>query len=185
MISEYPSAIGANGMAPAPSPAASQHVEVIGTHLRIAADVQLGGFRRLSDYVSLQSGSLTLRGVTLLNRRGMATADQLAELTIRQEDLTLIAQRIAPPPELEPISDDVRVDKIRRRILAVTTGHVVEGTVSLYPGADLIAFLQATDPPFLPLVDVRVRWLADRRLKTTYEFVLLNRSHVVAVTGLD
>jgi hypothetical protein len=185
MITEYPSAIGANSMAPASSPAASQHVEVIGTHLRIAADVQLGGFRRLSDYVSLQSGSLTLRGVTLLNRRGMATADQLAELTIRQEDLTLIAQRIAPPPELEPISDDVRVDKIRRRVLAVTTGHVVEGTVSLYPGADLIAFLQATDPPFLPLVDVRVRWLADRRLKTTYEFVLLNRSHVVAVTGLD
>jgi hypothetical protein len=185
MITEYPSAIGANGVAPSSSAAASQHVEVIGTHLRIAADVQLGGFRRLSDYVSLQSGSLTLRGVTLLNRRGMATADQLAELTIRQEDLTLIAQRIAPPPELEPISDDVRVDKIRRRVLAVTTGHVVEGTVSLYPGADLIAFLQATDPPFLPLVDVRVRWLADRRLKTTYEFVLLNRSHVVAVTGLD
>ena len=185
MITEYPSAVGANGMAPASSPAASQHVEVIGTHLRIAADVQLGGFRRLSDYVSLQSGSLTLRGVTLLNRRGMATADQLAELTIRQEDLTLIAQRIAPPPEVEPISDDVRVDKIRRRVLAVTTGHVVEGTVSLYPGADLIAFLQATDPPFLPLVDVRVRWLADRRLKTSYEFVLLNRSHVVAVTGLD
>jgi hypothetical protein len=185
MITEYPSAIGPNGMTPASSPAASQHVEVIGTHLRIAADVQLGGFRRLSDYVSLQSGSLTLRGVTLLNRRGMATADQLAELTIRQEDLTLIAQRIAPPPELEPISDDVRVDKIRRRVLAVTTGHVVEGTVSLYPGADLIAFLQATDPPFLPLVDVRVRWLADRRLKTTYDFVLLNRSQVVAVTGLD
>jgi len=179
VITEFPSTFAREQVA-AP---ARQRVEVIGTHLRITGDIQLRGFHRLSDFVSLQSGMLTLRDVTLLNRRGMATTDQVTELTIRQSDLTLIAQRYAPPPE--PASDDVVVDKIPRRILAVTTGHVVEGTVSLYPGADLMTFLQASDPPFLALLDARVRWLADRRLKTTYEFVLLNRSHVVAVTALD
>ncbi|HET7140890.1 MAG TPA: hypothetical protein VFJ03_00245 [Candidatus Limnocylindria bacterium] len=70
-------------------------------------------------------------------------------------------------------------------MMAVTVGHVVEGIVSLYPGAELVAYLQASDPPFLPLRDVRIRWLADRRLKASYEFALLNRAHVVAVTGLD
>lgn len=160
-----------------------QQVEVIGTHLRISGLIDLHGFGRLSDYVSLQPGSVALRDVTLLNRRGMPTADVLAGLSVRLSDLTLIAQRVAWPPP--PVPEDIYVNKIRRRVMALTIGHVVEATVALYPGAELMAFLQAHDPPFLPLIDVSVRWLADRRLKTRYEFVLLNRSHVVAFTGPD
>jgi hypothetical protein len=165
------------------APAARQQVEVIGVHLRVMGDMQLRGFHRLSDFVSLQTGSVVLRDVTLLNRRGMPTADRLDELSIRVAHLTLIAQRIAP--RSEPGSDEVHVEKERHRILALSEGHVVEGTVSLYPGADIMRFLESSDPPFLPLLDARVRWLADRRLKTRYEFLLLNRAHVVAVSGLD
>jgi hypothetical protein len=160
-----------------------QTVELIGTHLRVAGRVDLGGFDRLSDCVSLQTGSVHLRDVTLLNRRGMATADTLAELVVRLTDLALITQRVAPLLPSPP--GELKVNKIPRRIMAVTVGHVVEGTVGLYPGAELMAFLQASDPPFLPLRDVRVRWLADRRLKTSYDFALLNRAQIIAVSGLD
>lgn len=163
--------------------ATRQPVELIGTHVRISGTLAIGEFHRLTDYVNLQPGTLTLHDVTLLNRRGQPTADRLRTLSIRQRDVTLIAQRDAPAPP--PASDDIYVQKARRSILAVTTGHVVEGTVSLYPGAELEAFLQATDPPFLPLIRTRVRWLADRRLKTIYDFVLLNRSHVVASAGVE
>lgn len=160
----------------------TQAVELVGTHLRIAGSVRLGGFHRLSDYVSLQSQSIRLVDVTLLNRRGMPTADHLRHFAVRQSDVTFIAQRSAPPTQ--PATGDVRIEKVQRRILAVTTGHVLEGTVSLYPGADLMGFLESTDPPFLPVLEARVRWLADRRLKTTYEFLLLNRAHIIGVTGI-
>jgi hypothetical protein len=170
---------------PAQQAAAStrQQVEVIGTHLRMSGTVDLHGFGRLSDYVSLQPGSVPLWDVTLLNRRGQPTADTLRGLAIRLSDLTLITQRqaFAPPT----VGEDMYIDKIHRRVMAITVGHIVEGTVALYPGAELTAYLQAHDPPFVPMTDVHVRWLADRRLKTRFEFVLLNRSHVVAFTGLD
>jgi hypothetical protein len=163
--------------------AAGQSVEMVGTHVRISGTMDIGEFQRLTDYVNLQPGTLTLRDVTLLNRRGQTTADLLDRLAIRQRDVTLIAQRSAPP--LTEPTADVYIRKARHSIMALTTGHIVEGTISLYPGAELDAFLQATDPPFLPLIRTRVRWLADRRLKTVYEFVLLNRAHVLASTGVE
>ena len=168
---------------PQPTPAHPQPVELIGTNLRVGGSVDLGGFGRLSDYVSLQSASVKLHEATILNRRGMPTADRLPEMIVRLHDLALIGQRTAPRPA--PVLADVRVEKDRRRILAMTAAHIVEGTVSLYPGAELMAYLQATDPPFLPLLDVRLCWLSDRRLKTHFEFALLNRAQMVAVAPLD
>ena len=166
-----------------PKPAHSQLVELIGNDLRVGGSVDLGGFGRLSDYVSLQSGSVQLHEAMILNRRGMPTADRLPEMIIRLHDLALIGQRMAPRPA--PVLADVRVEKERLRILAITAAHIVEGTVSLYPGAELMAYLQATDPPFLPLLDATLRWLSDRRLKTHFEFALLNRAQMVAVAPLD
>jgi hypothetical protein len=165
------------------APSRLQTVELIGTHLRVAGEIDLGGFDRLSDYVSLQPGSVHLHAVTLLNRRGQLTADTLPQLVVRLKDLALITQRVAPRPQSS--SPEVRVAKVARRIMAMTVGHVVEGTVSLYPGAELVAYLEASDPPFLALRDVRIRWLADRRLKASYDFALLNRAQIIAVSGLD
>lgn len=55
----------------------------------------------------------------------MPTADSLPEMVVRLHDLALIGQRMAPQPA--PVLADVRVDKVRRRILAVTAAHIVEG----------------------------------------------------------
>ena len=45
----------------------------------------------------------------------------------------------------------------------------------------MIAFLDATDPHFIPMTNVRVRWLADRRLAGRFPFVLVQRDHIVGV----
>jgi len=165
--------------------AARQQVEVVGLHLRISGEVQLGTFHRLADYVNLQTSGFTLHAARLLNRRGMPTADVLREVAIHTPDVTAFAQRYSPPPEPSmDASDESRAEKERYRMIAVTPGHIIEGTVEIYAGAEVISFLQASDPPFLPLVDARLRWLADRRVKTTYSFLLLNRLHIVGVTVL-
>jgi hypothetical protein len=163
--------------------AARQEVEIIGSLLRVSGTVELQGFRRVSDYVTHQAEALTLRDATLLNRKGMPTADRLPRLVVHMPDMTLVGQRFVFHPD--PSDEEQRIEKVRRRIAALTSGHYVEGTVSLYPGADLLAVLQATDPPFLPLLDVRLRWLTDRRLKSRFEFALLNRRQIVAVAPLD
>jgi hypothetical protein len=166
-----------------PKPAHPELVELIGNDLRVTGSVGLGGFGRLSDFVTMQSGSVHLHEAVILNRRGMPTADSLPEMVVKLRDLAIIGQRVAHLPG--PVLADIRVDKVRRRIMAITAAHIVEGTVSLYPGADLIAYLEASDPPFLPLVDVRLRWLADRRLKTGFAFALINRNQITGVAPLD
>ena len=163
--------------------ATRQEVEVIGPLFRLSGTLELHGFRRVSDYVTHQAEGLNLRDATLLNKRGMPTADRVPRLIIRMPDVTLVGQRYVFAPD--PTDDEQRIEKVHRRIAALTDGHYIEGTVSLYPGADLVAFLQATDPPFLPLLDVRIRWLTDRRLKSRFEFALLNRRQVIGVAPLD
>jgi hypothetical protein len=50
----------------------------------------------------------------------------------------------------------------------------------------MIAFLDATDPHFIPMTNVRVRWLADRRPAGRFPFVLIQRDHIVGVaTGVS
>lgn len=50
-----------------PKPAHPQIVELIGDDLRVGGSVDLAGFGRLSDYVSLQSGSVHLHEAMILN----------------------------------------------------------------------------------------------------------------------
>ena len=130
----------------------------------------------------MQSGFVPLRDVIHLNKRGQPTADVFPRLSVRISELTLIAQRQVEPPEAdgdEPAQEH-HIEKVKRRIRSVTTGHLVEGTISLYQAVDLMTFLESSDPAFLPITDATVRWLSDRRLKGRFDFLLLNRAHAVA-----
>ena len=42
-------------------------------------------------------------------------------------------------------------------------------------------FVDSTDPRFIPMSNVRVRWLADRRLAGRYPFALIQRSQILGV----
>jgi hypothetical protein len=41
--------------------------------------------------------------------------------------------------------------------------------------------VDSTDPRFIPMSNVRVRWLADRRLAGRYPFALVQRSQILGV----
>ena len=160
-----------------------QRVELIGPQLRLAGLVDLGPFPRLSDLVTVASEMLPLRDAVVLNRRGMETADRANLLHVRLRDVTLIAQRLVY--ESIPPGPEMMVNKVTRDVFVMTPSLTINGTLSLYPGAGALAFLQASDPLFLPLRSPAVRWLADRRLKTSFVFGLVNRGHLVAFSAAD
>jgi uncharacterized protein DUF6812 len=74
-----------------------------------------------------------------------------------------------------------RVDKERRRLVISTAAHMVYGDAHVHQEASMTAFLDATDPHFIPMTDVRVRWLTDRRLAGRFPFALVQRDHILGV----
>jgi hypothetical protein len=170
---------------PGPAPAvpvsaalAVPRVDLIGMQLRVTGLVDLGPFGRLSDYVNLLPGFFAIRDATVLTRTGQATRVTFPEVRVRLDDVMLVAQRQAQAP---PSSAERRVEKQPRRLTFMTAAHLVSGTAYLHAQASMAAFIDATDPAFVPLTDVRVRWLADRRLAGRYAFALVQRAHIVGV----
>ena len=158
-------------------------MELIGPQLRVSGSVDVGTFPRLSDFMAAHAGAVRVHDAVILNRRGMPTAETMETLHLRLEEVSLIGQRRVP--ELDPPSGDVFIDKWRQRVTIVTAAHVLDATVSLYPGADAVAYLEAPDPPFVPLQHVSVRWVQDRRLRASFPFALLHRRAIVAVALVE
>ncbi len=154
-------------------------VELVGSHLRAAGSVDLGNFHRLSDYVNFLTGFFTIRDVTLLSRLGEPTRLTFPDLRVRLDEIAIIGQ---PDPESQGgDAPDGVIFKQRRRLVVTTAAHIIYGFAYLHEEASLTAFVDATEPRFIPLVNVRVRWLADRRLAGRFPFALVQRSHIVAV----
>ena len=153
-------------------------LELIGTHLRAEGSVDLGSFRRVSDYVNLLDGFFTIHDVILLSRLGLPTRLAFHDLRVHLEEIGIIGQKV---PNLPAPSDDHLVEKAPRRLVVMTAAHIVYGYCYLHPLASMTAFIDATDPPFIPMTNVRVRWLADRRLAGRYPFALIHRSHIIGV----
>jgi hypothetical protein len=154
-------------------------VELVGSHLRAAGSVDLGNFHRLSDYVNFLAGFFTIRDVTLLSRIGEPTRLTFPDLRVRLDEIAIVGQPDPEAPAGDP--EDGLILKQRRRLVVTTAAHIVYGYAYLHEEASLTAFVDATEPRFIPLVDVRVRWLADRRLAGRFPFALVQRAHIVAV----
>ena len=156
-------------------------VELIGLHLRLSGTLNLGHFRRLSDFVNNQSGLLRVRDATVLRRNGDPTRVTMPDVWIAPREITLIAEvdyfAMAPAPEFAIL-------KVPVGVIVVTPGHTLTGDVEIPPAAELSVFIESSDPPFIPLIDVKTRSLADRRVISRYPFVLLNRRHIVAASPL-
>jgi hypothetical protein len=150
-------------------------VELISAHARIGGVVDLGTYGRLSDLLNYQAGSLELQDGVVLNRTGLPTTDGGSQLEVRLEALTLVLDRsgYVPPREREAI------EKRALPMVAVTDAHVVTGTFYVYPSAEPTAYLRAKEPQWLPLTEVRVRWMVDRRIAFRAGFAVLNRSSIV------
>lgn len=161
-------------------------VEVIGTHLRVSASVDIGRFHRLSDLVNHTRGFLLLRHARLLRRNGEPTRLTMPELLLNQDEIAFIGQRDTPELPPEPANalsrlDRPMIEKRPRRMILFTSGHVITGSVHLYHEQTLAGFVDASDPRFVPITNACARSLADRRVNSHFALLLVNRTQMIAV----
>ena len=162
-------------------------VELVGTHLRVKGSVSLGRFGRLSDLINASSGYVRIHNAQLLQRNGDPTNLFLAELMIDQDEISFIAQQQAAHPEpgtavgfIEPIFGDNIEARQAREFVMFTPGHTVTGKVHVFGQTDLAGFVDATDPRFVPVTAATTQSLADRRIVGHYDFILINRTQLIA-----
>ena len=164
-------------------------VELVGTNLRLIGAVALGRFGRLSDLINASRGYVRIRDAQLLQRNGDPTNLILAELMVDQDEISFIAQREAQVPEpgaaggfIEPSFGDNIEARQAREFVMFTPGHTVTGKVHIFGQTDLAGFVDATDPRFVAVTAVTARSLADRRIVSHYDFVLINRTQMIAAS---
>jgi hypothetical protein len=170
-----------------PSTGRDEEIELVGPNLRVTGSISLGRFGRLTDLINASSGYLRIREACLLERSGAATDLSVPELMVDQDEISFIAQ--AHPPALqedaaggfEAPTFDTGIDaRQAREFVLFTPAHTVTGKVYIFGQTDLAAFVDSTTPRFVPVVDVTARSLADRVVVTNYDFVLINRTQLIA-----
>src|SRR6266550_2783717 len=157
-----------------------QYVELIGSELWVAGMVDLGRFRRVSDFVNLVDGYMVIKDVVVLTRTGEATRLTLPELRVLPDDIAVVGQLSVDKAQQTPESS-LYIEKTAQRLVVLTRSHIVDGDVFIHGGGSVMAFVDATDPKFIPMSNVRVRWVRDRRLAARYPFALMQRSRILGV----
>ena len=157
-----------------------QYVELIGSELWVAGMVNLGRFRRVSDFVNIVEGYMILKDVVVLTRTGEATRLTLPELRVLPDDISVVAQLSDDKPQAAADSG-LFIEKRTQRLVVLTRSHMIDGDVFIHGDGSIMAFVDATDPKFIPMSNVRVRWVRDRRLAARYPFVLLQRTQILGV----
>ena len=164
-------------------------IELVGTHLRLTGLIALGRFGRLTDLINASSGYIRVHDARLLRRNGDPTSLVLPELMVDQDEISFIGQRGAPTPDPGAARDFVELGfgsttetRKARAFVIFTPGHTVTGNVRLFGQTDLAGFVDSTDPRFVPMTDVATRSLADRRITSHYDFVLINRTQMIAAS---
>jgi hypothetical protein len=174
--------------APDATPAGrDEPIELVGTNLRVKGTVALGRFGRLTDLINASRGYIRIRDAQLLQRNGDPTSLVLDELMVDQDEISFIAQEQASHPEpgaalgfIEPAFGDNIEARQAREFVMFTPGHTVTGKVHVFGQTDLAGFVDATDPRFVPVTEVMTRSLADRRIVGRYDFILINRTQLIA-----
>ena len=159
-------------------------IELVGTHLRLTGTVSLGRFNRLTDMVNANAGYLRVRDARLLSRNGEPTSLVLTEIMVDQDEISFIAQREVQAASgtggFDPGFSEPGLERTARPFVMFTPGHTLSGRVHLFGQTDLAAFVDSSDPRFVPVIEVSTRSLADRRIVGHYPFVLINRTQMIA-----
>ena len=162
-------------------------VELVGTNLRLTGSVALGRFGRLTDLINASRGYIRVHNAQLLQRNGEPTSLILDELMVDQDEISFIAQPQAEAPGpgaaggfIEPVFGENVEARQAREFVMFTPGHTVTGKVHIFGQTDLAGFVDATDPRFVPVTEVTTRSLSDRRIVSRYDFILINRTQMIA-----
>jgi hypothetical protein len=167
----------------------SEHIELIGPHLRVSGEVSLLRFNRLSDLINHNRGYIRLADARLLRRNGDPTNLVVPELMVNQDEVTFIAQTAEDvhtgPTQAVGGMDRPLMERTRRQLVIFTPGHTLTGTIHLFSETEITQFVDSNDPPFVPMVDVTARSLADRRVISHFALVLVNRTQMTAASLLE
>ena len=158
-----------------------QYIELLGANLWVAGMVDLGRFRRVSDFVNIVQGYLVMRDVVVLTRTGEATRLTLPELRVLPDDIAVVGQLGGGDGTGQPTGGNTFIEKVKQRLVVLTRSHIIDGDVFMQRDGSVMAFVDATDPKFIPMSDVRVRWVSDRKLAARYPFALLQRTQILGV----
>lgn len=164
----------------------TEAIELVGPHLRLAGRIALRGFSRLSDLVNHTRGYVLLHDARLLRRNGQPTNVTVDELMVNQDEITFIAQQVPPPARCPSTPgalmdfDRPALEKEVRRYVFLTEGHAISGLVHVYREMTLATFVDTSDPRFIPVTEALVRSLADRRVVSRFDLMLINRTHMTA-----
>ena len=77
-----------------------------------------------------------------------------------------------------------QMERPPREFVLFTPGHTITGKVQVFGGTDLAGFVDASEPRFVPVTGVVARSLADRRIVSHFDFVLINRTHMIAASEI-
>jgi hypothetical protein len=157
-----------------------QYIELIGSQLWIAGMVDLGRFRRVSDFVNIVQGYVVIKDVVVLTRTGEATRLTMPELRVLPDDIAVVGQLGTDRPQ-QATGTGVFIEKDKHRLVVLTRSHIIDGDVFIQRDGSIMSFVDATDPKFIPMSEVRVRWVSDRKLAARYPFALLQRSQILGV----
>ena len=157
-----------------------QYIELIGSQLWVAGMVDLGRFRRVSDFVNIVQGYLVIRDVVTLTRTGEATRLTMPELRVLPDDIAVVGQ-VGDDRPAQASATSGFIEKVKQRLVLLTRSHIIDGDVFIQVDGSIMSFVDATDPKFIPMSDVRVRWVADRKLAARYPFALMQRSQILGV----
>ena len=157
-----------------------QYIELIGTQLWVAGMVNLGRFRRVSDFVNIVQGYLVIKDVVVLTRTGDATRLTMPELRVLPDEIAVVGQLGTDRPQ-QATGTGVFIEKVKQRLVVLTRSHIIDGDVFIQHDGSIMTFVDASDPKFIPMSEVRVRWVSDRKLAARYPFALLQRSQILGV----
>ena len=159
-----------------------QYIELIGSQLWVAGMVNLGRFRRVSDFVNIVQGYLIIHDVVVLTRTGESTRLTLPELRVLPDDIAVVGQLSSDrAPSASGPAGGQFIEKVQRRLVVLTRSHLIDGDVFIQQDGTIMSFVDATDPKFIPMTNVRVRWVSDRKLAARYSFALVQRSQILGV----
>jgi hypothetical protein len=159
-------------------------VELVGPHLRVGGKVSLGRFGRLSDRVNHTRGFVLMHDARLLKRNGDPTPLVLAELYVNQDEITFIAvmrSGLEDQPAAGVDRDRPLLRKEAHGYVVFTPGHSISGTMHVHEEMTLANFVDTPDPRFIPMTNATTRSLADRRVISRFDLLLINRTQMTAI----
>jgi hypothetical protein len=152
-------------------------LELIASNARMGGRVNLGAYTRLSDLLNFHDDILTVEAGAVISAEGDRSGNAGLPLDVRLSELTLVIDRsdYVPPPDTEQM-----IEKREHKMLAVTDSYVITARFFIYAGAEATPYLRANEPRWIPITDVNVRSLTDRRIELEAKFAVLHRKPLLA-----